>query len=1278
MSKNQQKKAKKAATQKEKDNNNDNKENTYNALSQSDTSSTESLREGGPSDDPTSIDSSSSDTHQDSKATMAATMDSRQTKRPVFQDLLHHQDVSAIIDSRIAEVTAILEGSITSTIQSHMDVIARQLNNLVAQKDRLEVTHTNPPGGYVAVPAPGPLSLSNRDPNSMSNAMGIPSDTSGQYEYKTFPNGVKQEPPQNPNHNMMDTSSIGISHSDQTMFQTPMTVRSSTTGSTIPAQGTVNTTGNTTTSSLDATLPIPISMNLKHATISNSFLGNIHAKNATVSTTGVTPPAMVTQPPVSGSSDNAALIAEFVKAMARSMSHPTTTTTSGSSVSSVTGPSAFVTGSVPVVAVPSTATFGGTTGDTSKTFTLKEEYRGMSPTLDCKAKLPSPSESPFLPAVGELTDNRQFNRYINRMKEICNKSTKYGSMLINERWASWRVFWNGNKKYHDNIEKLQLGFLQHTYTLSQWILDTIPVPLSDVIKNKLKREIGHFGLIMGFATDVIIAQPEHYHDPWRILQEITKVYRKDNPLAIIEYQTKLRNLRLNPSADPEIYINEYDAIVNEALAVVPGFRVPTEAEMYGHYYVQWPETLEHGVIFRQLERDSEMTGSPITVAQLQKELIAMYKHKNSRGYAMKSLISTSKYTSTYKSGMYPSTIKTPGSSGSSSKVAMSNATSESHDGDDETEDNGDDDNDYDEASVNATSHMATRSPKFNSHGRNKGQRPPYYNNGNQYPHNNGQGHQDRRGSQSPHRPHTHGSSSYNKSPNELAQLKQSKEGTQPLSTTPTVSSWNVGDSEEDDDNDGENGVHYLAANFTLGTKSDISRTSTYSAMSTSDSSITSSNATQGTGRADTERILDDTHAAIDHCTDLSITPRLDLLTNVRDLKRPIYVTTIGGIAKHKVTKQGTLKLGDGRLVIHNCKYLSTAPYTIICGNDLTRAGLNSIYTSEGCNLIPATRFAAMMPSATGLTLEQFCQQSRFVLIPTKGKMCVIALSTSPSEDPTSNVTFKATGDSMIPRVADRGSVRQPSGETISSGSVPVVPSVSFRDDSSHPVISVASSPKERKKSKSPKQSQSAKGRSHSAGPPSGVKPQAILKTPVKFKDNVIGDKVDPGANYITQAEDIKRQEEQKVFNNKRPTAQQMQEAQDRLKGRTSTSGTSSSNATNGIISIGLDSDDGYQPTSAMVNATTRSFTIHRSDSPAAPIRTASSSIVPEELHGYDTGDDTVTFSSVTHAKVPIADENNKLSIVHDHQQYESEYETDDIIDSQVYDHVNGKGFSEEM
>jgi hypothetical protein len=242
--------------------------------------------------------------------------------------------------------------------------------------------------------------------------------------------------------------------------------------------------------------------------------------------------------------------------------------------------------------------------------------------------------------------------------------------------------------------------------------------------------------------------------------------------------------------------------------------------------------------------------------------------------------------------------------------------------------------------------------------------------------------------------------------------------------------------------------------------------------------------------------------------------------------------------------------------------------------------------------------------------------------------------------------------------------------------------VSFRDDSSHLVVSVESSSKEKKKFKSPKQSQSpkGKGRSRYTDPPSGtsVKPQTILKTPVKSKDIIIGDKVDPGANYITPEEESKRKEEHKFFSNKRPTAQHIQEAQDRLKGRTSTSGISSSNATNGTISIGLDSDDGYQSTSAMVNATTRSFTIHRSDSPAAPIRTSSSSRVPEELHGYDTGDDAVTFSSVTHAEVPLADENNKLSIVHDHQQYESEYETDDIIDSQVYDHVNGQGFSEEM
>ena len=1167
MSKNQQKKAKKSATQKDKD--------MEHVATSSAHLSHDTLSElhGRPPDDP-DPDAEESKIH--SNLEMKALKD----------------EVYTAIDTKLASANANLMANLNYTLQTslslQMDTVMAAIGILTKKIDRqaITVTNTDPPGGSSGT--------------SSSSHTSTTTSESG-YEFKSVPSGVNTGHISMGHTNMMDTSNIG---SPDTMFQTPVTAR--TTMPTVATRGTgtniTSSISDTSNSSLDSTVPMPITaIRMKHATINNSFMGTINTTNATTGGTTRDPSVL-----------DATVAVQVMKSMATGTGNPSATNG---------GIPVYQAGPVPGSYTPSTQPTGIsatvpvsnklqlTTNDNSKTFTIKEEYRGMSPSLDCKFKLPGKDISPWLPAVGLLEDNSMFNNYLDKLQYICSSSLKYGSMLRYRYDKSWKIFYNGNKKYHDNPDKIQSGFLLHTHLLSGWLYESIPEPLARAIKNKLKREIPHLGTLLNFNPDVIEATPIHYDDPFRILQEITNVYRKKNPLAIAEYKKRLRELKMDPNLDPEVYINDYDDIINEALSVVPGFREPTEEEMYGDYYIQWPNTPEHAAVYSQLEREARKRGTKITVKELQEELKVLYELKNSRSVSQRSLVQAGKHASTYRD-MYPSR---------SSQKAMANATSESSYGEDDN--NHQQRGDYDSASANATSHMATRSPKYNSRRRSRDNNQRSHS-----PHSQSNP-RDRRGSQSPHRgtgPSYTGNNNrlYNKSPDEISQRQRNQEGTQSTGSS-SQSTWVIGDTSESDDEeeDTTTPTTYRSAYITVASRTDPSLSSDHLSV-------------MSTGRADVVRILDENHIAIDHCTDLSITPRADLLTNIKDLKRPIWVTTIGGIAKYKVTKQGILSLADGRLKINNCKLLPGAPYSILCGSDLTRAGLSSVYLDSGCHIIATETLKNPLP--TGTTLDKYISTNSYVVFPTKGRMCVLPLTTPPQEDPSTNISWSARGRNMIPKKADKNTIRLPSGDTISS-----VPSVSFGEEKRH-VSSSSSKPRKiTTRSKSPRGSQSNTHSGIISVQDNGTVPLVVPKTPLSLKprslNHIMEDNGDSGAHYITVEEDQKRNEEDKILSNKRPTAQIMQEAQDRLKGRVP--------STSAIRST---------PVVMSANAATRSFTMHSPDSPAAPIR--SSTMQP--LHGYDTDTDAVT--------------------VQDHQQYTSDCETGDIIDSDTYDHLNGHGFSEEM
>jgi hypothetical protein len=157
------------------------------------------------------------------------------------------------------------------------------------------------------------------------------------------------------------------------------------------------------------------------------------------------------------------------------------------------------------------------------------------------------------------------------------------------------------------------------------------------------------------------------------------------------------------------------------------------------------------------------------------------------------------------------------------------------------------------------------------------------------------------------------------------------------------------------------------------------------------------------------------HVALDHCADISITPRKDLLENFHLLRVPLGVNTITNTGRNnrRITHGGTLHLAGGKLKINNFKYLPEAPYTILCGADLVNAGLTAVYTTTGCHIVPTDNLTGLKYPVTDLLA--YIKKISYITFRRFGKLFILNLEPKSIEDPKETIKASYITDAEVKR-----------------------------------------------------------------------------------------------------------------------------------------------------------------------------------------------------------------------------------------------------------------------
>jgi hypothetical protein len=627
---------------------------------------------------------------------------------------------------------------------------------------------------------------------------------------------------------------------------------------------------------------------------------------------------------------------------------------------------------------------------------LSTQTKGAQSSMDDRYKLPNKNDSPILPHPDKLKGPRQFLRYEEEITRIVGTSIRFQGMLTKPIDKSYAIYYKNNPRYHEDIPRIQQAFLVDTNRLCNWLLTTIPGDLGTDIKNKMHAELEHIGVKLKFDPGINEQFDEHVNDPYVLMNEITSAFITCDPLMSTQYREQLRSLRFDWKKHPKIYITEYNSIHNEALRICPEFVKLTEREMVSDYYGQWPQNDVYRGAILQLHKEAQEANRRITLKELQKLMINTWNIVLNQGK-----LSLNDHSVTRSSGYRRKEGET----------RRNNA--------------------------NATTHMSTKSPKFTSRGRDKRSRS--------------------RGTTdaptSTNRSRDTSNASYSNNSSRQHSRSTSRHSQSGLSDGDTISIRGSSKDGRSIDNKSKKSFYEINGSsddeLTHDVKSNYNGHKSYCILSSridpNDEGVKNAMASSVSTSSKQPTYH---HVAIDHCSDISITPRIDLLKNIKTLKHPLWVNTINGNGRsRKITQEGTMILANGRLKINNFKYLPDAPYTILCGADLGNAGLISIYTTTACHIIPKE---IMETQSGNQSIESLLKKKSYVTFQRLGKLSVLELDPEPIVDPKSIVQASYQGTNVIPKVKDKGSDRVSASIKKKRSSLPSASTPSKRSQSATP------------------------------------------------------------------------------------------------------------------------------------------------------------------------------------------------------------------------------------